>query len=306
MIAAALTQHYGLQDVTLQPAERGFVAETYHVQAGGQQYFAKHTRNGRYSRYLPTALPALRELHENGMTGISYPIPARDGRLMIEVNNRPFFLLNYIDAAWTFDYPQADYIALLARIHQSRTRSQPDQEGFGQPFRASLLAYLDHLWKDTLTNPHERALQQQLRNEREWLEIRWLRFERLAAQLQQRDFPWVLTHGDAPGNVLQAADGRLFIVDWDDLLLAPPERDLWFHLDSPDFLAAYRQYFPSYEPDWDLYAYYLYWRYFDDLEGFIDQVMLPGRDDAFKAHNLTRLRDDLNGWLRPLMEKHNL
>ena len=38
---------------------------------------------------------------------------------------------------------------------------------------------------------------------------------------------WVLTHGEPhPGNLIRTENG-LRLVDWDTVLLAPPERDLW-------------------------------------------------------------------------------
>jgi spectinomycin phosphotransferase len=38
----------------------------------------------------------------------------------------------------------------------------------------------------------------------------------------------VITHGEPLGpNLLQCADGRFKLVDWDSLLIAPRERDLW-------------------------------------------------------------------------------
>jgi spectinomycin phosphotransferase len=39
---------------------------------------------------------------------------------------------------------------------------------------------------------------------------------------------WVITHGEPCGpNLLQSADGSLHLVDWDTVLLAPRERDIW-------------------------------------------------------------------------------
>ncbi|MBZ0297468.1 MAG: aminoglycoside phosphotransferase family protein [Anaerolineae bacterium] len=301
-LAAVLAEHYHLHEVTLTPAARGFVAETYIVQAGEQRYFAKHSRTGRYSRHLSAALPALRELHAQGIDHISYPIPTTDGRLLLTVDERPFFLLNSIAGEWTFDYPFAGYVDLLAQVHRAQVQPTPHMEDFSLPFRPSLLAYLDQLWHTTYTHPHDRALQQLMRQDRDWLLTLLAEAEALAARLQPGDH-WRLTHGDAPGNVLKTAQGALYLVDWDDLLLAPPERDTWFHLESPDFLPLYRQHFPDYQPDWDAYAFYLYLRYFDDLEGFLDLILQPGSSDAHKADALKGLHKDCNGWLKPLIAR---
>jgi len=51
----------------------------------------------------------------------------------------------------------------------------------------------------------------------------------------------VITHGEPYGpNLVEAAHGRTMLVDWDSVLLAPRERDLW---EVPSNGAALRAYF---------------------------------------------------------------
>jgi spectinomycin phosphotransferase len=55
------------------------------------------------------------------------------------------------------------------------------------------------------------------------------RAEELGRQLAQRAPPCVLCHADIhTNNVLLDVGGALWIVDWDDTVLAPKERDLMF------------------------------------------------------------------------------
>jgi len=59
--------------------------------------------------------------------------------------------------------------------------------------------------------------------------------ERLAVLLRRHPRPFVLCHTDIhAANVLLGADDSLFIVDWDNPLLAPKEHDLMFMDDSSD------------------------------------------------------------------------
>ncbi|MFI1096947.1 phosphotransferase [Streptomyces sp. NPDC020917] len=52
-------------------------------------------------------------------------------------------------------------------------------------------------------------------------------FDRLAGLVAAESAPWVVTHGEPhPGNVLRGPAGPR-LIDWDTVLLAPPERDLW-------------------------------------------------------------------------------
>ncbi|HET6919939.1 MAG TPA: aminoglycoside phosphotransferase family protein, partial [Jiangellaceae bacterium] len=51
----------------------------------------------------------------------------------------------------------------------------------------------------------------------------------LGRELRARQAPSVVCHGDPHiGNVLIGGDGRVWLIDWDDAVLAPRERDLMF------------------------------------------------------------------------------
>ena len=51
----------------------------------------------------------------------------------------------------------------------------------------------------------------------------------LAATLQSRSLPFVIAHADLhPANLLRDAAGRVFVLDWDEVMLAPKERDFIF------------------------------------------------------------------------------
>jgi spectinomycin phosphotransferase/16S rRNA (guanine(1405)-N(7))-methyltransferase len=52
---------------------------------------------------------------------------------------------------------------------------------------------------------------------------------------RERSVALVLTHGDITGrNMIQTAQG-LKLVDWDEAMLAPAERDINFFYDNPNF-----------------------------------------------------------------------
>ncbi|NGN64615.1 aminoglycoside phosphotransferase family protein [Streptomyces sp. A7024] len=102
-------------------------------------------------------------------------------------------------------------------------------------------------------------------------------YDELSARVQAAAEP-VLTHGEPhPGNVLATTEGRLRLIDWDTLGLAPPERDLWFleggsgaefaayaevtgHSPDPAALALYRL-------RWDLDDLTIYLRTFREPHG---------------------------------------
>jgi hypothetical protein len=53
-------------------------------------------------------------------------------------------------------------------------------------------------------------------------------YDDLASDMVSTRSDWVITHGEPYGpNLVRAKDGRLLLVDWDSVLVAPRERDLW-------------------------------------------------------------------------------
>jgi spectinomycin phosphotransferase len=55
------------------------------------------------------------------------------------------------------------------------------------------------------------------------------RLKKLAHLLQEQPGPFVICHADLhPGNLIRSQSGRVFVIDWDDVMLAPRERDFLF------------------------------------------------------------------------------
>jgi spectinomycin phosphotransferase len=67
-------------------------------------------------------------------------------------------------------------------------------------------------------------------------------FDRLAQAIHAPGVERVITHGEPhPANVMSVG-GRLVLLDWDTVAVAPPERDLWLVApDSGDEIARYQE-----------------------------------------------------------------
>jgi spectinomycin phosphotransferase len=120
------------------------------------------------------------------------------------------------------------------------------------------------------------------------------RADQLAQLLQARRPDPVVCHADThAGNLLIAADGRLYIVDWDTLILAPKERDLMFVGGALGFVGHTAQeeqdlFYAGYGPaqiDRVALAYYRYERIIQDIAIFCEQIFLTaeGGDDRPQA-----------------------
>ena len=121
------------------------------------------------------------------------------------------------------------YGALLARIHTACPPTDPlPAEDYTHHEITSATSAIDrelrtHRARDHIVQELAKSWQAGLGGL-----IRWLLdcADELAAQLRAEPPPQVLCHGDPHlGNVL-LVDGRPWLLDWDDAMLAPPERDL--------------------------------------------------------------------------------
>ena len=88
--------------------------------------------------------------------------------------------------------------------------------------------------------------------------------ERLAEVLRSRTLLYVICHADLHArNLIRDPSGHVFVIDWDEVMLAPKERDFIF-LRKP-YSEAFFQGYTYTEVDWSLLTYYLWERVVQDL-----------------------------------------
>ncbi|HEY7350602.1 MAG TPA: aminoglycoside phosphotransferase family protein [Ktedonobacterales bacterium] len=108
--------------------------------------------------------------------------------------------------------------------------------------------------------------------------------ETLADVLQRRSGPRVICHADLhPGNMIRDQTGQVFVIDWEDVMLAPKERDFLFVGEPPadgsagEDTAPFFQGYGQTEIDWIALTYYRWERVITDLIEDAGQVFF--RDD---------------------------
>lgn len=285
-----LSNNYDIDIQSIDLAPRGFVGETYIVSTSKDKYFLKVFKNNRYFVNVLQSLPVLKELKELGITYINSPIPTQRGDLYIKNEDRYYILFNFIEGKNTWDYDKHGVYEHLIQIHKStdEIRSSVKREDFrieyAEVFEEKSLqyknipliaTYLDEILKH------------------------WESFKELSRILQERSFNMYITHGDAFGNIIKDKND-LYIIDWDDLLLAPIERDLWFFYENERIAGLYKEEFPGFNIDKDLLLYYIYKRFFDDLLGFFE---LLEKEDINKEDVIKEIQKDCFDWTYKMIKK---
>ncbi|NJM05024.1 phosphotransferase [Candidatus Gracilibacteria bacterium] len=117
----------------------------------------------------------------------------------------------------------------------------------------------------------------------------------LAEQLRQGELEQVICHGDIhAGNIMIDQHDRIWLVDWDNPLLAPKERDLMFIGGDQGFVGRsaveeealfYASYGPA-EVNSAAIAYYRYERIIEDIALFCEDILLTTDGGADRAQAL--------------------
>jgi spectinomycin phosphotransferase len=189
-------------------------------------------------------------LRHSGLDFVVAPTPARNGESVSRVGPRYamalFPLVDGESSEWgRHESPEerAAIVTLLAELHLATpaVASVARSAGLELPGRHQLEAGLRELhgrWSGgPFAEPAREALARHAADVRDLIGLA----DRLAAEIAKRGDPWVVTHGEPhSGNVMRIAANRL-LVDWDTVALAPPERDLWMVVESPEDAARYAE-----------------------------------------------------------------
>jgi hypothetical protein len=239
-----------------------------------------------------------------GLRFVVAPIPARNGRALVRLQDRYTMVVHdYLhgeQAGVTSLFPERadlpELVSLLVQLHDARPASQPLTDDFAVPLRAELTAAMGqtgHAWHSGPYAERARAL---LAKHADDLAELMAALDALASRVAARPDRMVVTHGE-PGahNVLSTSAG-LALVDWDSVLLAAPERDLWDMADhDPSVLGAYSA-ASGVAIDEDALAFYRMFYDLFEIAGYV-QLFRDDHDDTADAAESWR---NLQHFLQPV------
>ena len=284
-----LTQNYAISVQSIKLAPRGFVGETYIVNAKNNKYFLKIFKKNRYFVNVLQSLLGLQELKELGFDHINYPLSTKQDFLYFKDDDKYYVLFNYIEGDNSSTEDKYEVYKELIKIHKvtDKIKSPIKKENFQIEFES--------VFEKTLMKYKNIQL---LSSHLEDILIHWQSFKTLTRIIREKSLDRYLTHGDAFGNTIKNNEG-LFIIDWDDLLLAPLERDLWFFYQDKKVINLYAKEFPGFHIDRDLILYYIYNRFFDDLLGFLEQLE---SENVNKEDLIKNIKKDCFDWTYQLIK----
>jgi len=236
-IIACLQAEYGLRvaAIAFLPLGADLNTAVYRItNDDGTAYFLK-LRSGVFDE-TSVALPKF--LSEQGITHIIAPLETNSGQLWTNLDRFKVFVYPFIKGRNGYEVDLTDehwieFGAALKRIHSvtlpAELSNHIRRETFSPKWRESVKASLARIETDTFDDPVAADMAAFLRTKRAEVLDLVERTERCAQALQTRSPEFVICHADLhAGNILIAASGALYIIDWDTLILAPKERDLMY------------------------------------------------------------------------------
>lgn len=309
-VVAAVRRSYGLDltQLAFLPLGHDVQAWAYRgVTADGGAYFLK-LRRGVAN---PVALRVARALADQGATHVVAPLPTRTGRLWDEAAGFSLMLYPFIEGVTGManGLNEGHWVTFGAALKQIHEMTLPPDVVRDVPCEAFTLAHLFQRqrqtpWADVVAaleslsarqnvaDPSARELAAFWQEKRAEIQALVDRFATLGQQLRATDPPFVLCHADAHlNNVLIDMDDQLWIVDWDEILLAPKECDLMMGVGGlglgsypagPQAAAWFLRGYGSADLNPVALTYYRHARALGDIGADADEALQPSSSEAAK------------------------
>lgn len=253
-------------------------------------------------------------LKSQGLKEIIAPLQTTSKHYWTDFSPYKMILYPFVEGKDSFDKELTDDLkrelgAALKRIHELKIppdiRSVIPRETFSPYWRDRWKDLQDLVDTSSFDDPPAAKLAKFIKSRRE--EIRRLieRTQELASELQSKTLDLVLCHTDIHGaNILIGRDGRLpipteemYIVDWDNPLLAPKERDLMFVGGGIDNIwqskrdeSVFYEGYGNIEIDFAIMAYYRCERIIEDLVAYAEQLLLTNEGGADRESAYERFK----------------
>ena len=248
--------------------------------------------------HLRQALEAAVDLRAFGCGFVVAPIATRADDPFVRLGSYAVALYPFIEGRdFSFEEPfsEADrdqVLEVVVALHGVPITAirPPAIDGFVVPWLDELDRSMHHGGEGGSNGPHAAVASQLLIDSESEIRRLIARYRALVVQYLSDPAPAVITHGEIhPGNLMATAKGWV-IVDWDTVLLAPPERDLWrLAQRSGSVLRAYADATGTAPNEWLVDLYGIRWD-LADIASFAADFRQPHEDteDSRKALEILR------------------
>lgn len=278
-LAKFILQAYGIPVISVAPAKRGHYGETWRIDTQDNSYFVKIVSFSNHKPIYKRSFTVIEYLTDQGIDFISRIVKTLQSELFTIYQGSVLGVFEWINGenANNVESKLRQY-EMLSKIYSVSIK------GFDIPYEKFLADKLElfyRQWDIIRGGAQDETTAFILR----LFEENSTRFEERANRLlhfskrcKHDSTNYYITHGDA-GNVMQNGD-KFFIVDWDDPVYAPPERDAWFRLHSDWAISGFNEALKRNNIQYSLrperLAYYCYNSFFGYMTVYLQTYLEVG------------------------------
>ncbi len=273
LLRACLQDQYDLVPVTLDYLPLGLDYNSWVYRVVSEQGISYLLKARSGPLYEPSCLvPSY--LKDQGIASVVAPLPTKSNTLWTRVGAWTVIVYPFIEGDTSFtgmtDEQWKELGTIFKQIHQvivpaegfrSLRKETFDPTEYARWVRAFETQHLPSRHGGSVS---ERALRSSWVAHQSTIHTGVTSLETLAGVLQGRSGPYVICHADLhPANLIRDHADHVFVIDWNDVMLAPKERDFIFvrELQADAFWEGYGQR----EIDWIALTYYLWERVVQDV-----------------------------------------
>jgi spectinomycin phosphotransferase len=315
-LVETVRREYGPEVERLTFVPVGWVAYCYIADCvGGERYFLKLNNDSGEIPYAASNrdfyLPLSYQLCTKGiLPHVACPVRTRTGQFTAPFEEHVLILFDFIEGETVgFGDLSDDILVKLARLvgilHKSISQikvEHPFYERFDIAFEDDWVNTFDVLEGITSSDRWgKRELRDLLLPRRDEILAHLRRLKELQTLARATGKEMVVCHTDLHGgNLMTDARGNLYILDWENAMIAPPEHDLFFWAGYDyfwdSFLPIYEREFGPARLDSDVFGFYYYRRNLEDLIDFALRILYRTTDYEQDGEDLHWTKDCMSGW----------
>ncbi|KTD35707.1 spectinomycin phosphotransferase [Legionella nautarum] len=299
-IIELLKVHYGIDIHTVKLFQGGadMNAFGYKADAESHSYFVKL----KYGDYDEINLAIIRLLHDSGIKEIIFPIPTVEEKLFQQLEQFKIIVYPFIHAAngFTQNLTEKQWKQLgsvLRKIHETSVphsiQQQLRKETYSTQWREIVKSFFSKIElnnsDDKITTDFKTFFKQNIDSIHQLVGSS----EELSKKIQPDFEQYVLCHSDIhAGNVLLVNEESIYIIDWDEPMLAPKERDLMFIgagvgnvWNTPHEIRLFYEGYGEVNLDKTLLSYYRYERIIEDMAIYGQDLLSRDQDDQSRLES---------------------
>lgn len=302
-LSGVIEHQYGIKIAALTFLPQGEVSWIYKIKSLDDTYCLYCLKVHKATTLGSRRFQLLFDLHTKAkIKNIIYPKPTLDGKLEVAIKNYPAVLFNFIKGKTAIegDFTPQQYQQLgevLSRIHQAyktigEYSAKEDFNIKNEPEFIKVVSIIDnHLPKDEIETEALVILKPiRLKLLNELIEL-----SRLGKILKDKDLEFVLCHGEpSPGNIMVDQNNEVYLIDWDEPLMAPKEKDLlFFESNLGPFSTGYAKFSSDVIIDREAWNFYIHSWNVAEIIDWGQRIFINKLSAEEKQHALEKLKEFL-------------